>query len=189
MRHGRPEMDLDMLKKTKMSSEAVGNIVVEYEDVSLATDSFPTSAALNIASQCNASVSSDLTRAIESSQRLNVGDDHATMSIFQESTMPYFEWKKPNLPFFTWALTYRLLWLLGFAKNGESIRIAKQRARECADYIESRSAECGTLLVVGHGIINRLIMTELKKRKWTLSESNGDDYWSYRVMSTDLSAS
>jgi broad specificity phosphatase PhoE len=96
--------------------------------------------------------------------------------------LPYLEWNSPKLTLFSWFIIFRLAWLCGFSKNGESIHNAKARAKLGADRLEHSAKEVGAVLHVGHGIMNRLLIKELKQRNWFVKSHTGEKYWSYTIL-------
>lgn len=182
MRHGKPILDLDNIKTQWMSANRVGEIVREYEMSGLDLSFLPQADSIQIANGCALSMSSDLPRAIQSSELLGLGKSNNVDRCFRESALPYLELSQPQLTFFTWAILFRLAWLCGFSKNGESFKDAKSRAIVGADLIESSVEENGSVLHIGHGIMNRLIIKELRRRKWKAVSHTGEEYWSYTVL-------
>jgi len=180
MRHGQPTTDLNALKRKRLAPYDIGKIVKAYELVSLNIEKTPNIEAKEIASQCNVALSSDLPRAIESLNTLSQAAN-AKDKIFRESTLPYICWHQPKLSFFTWAIIFRVLWLFGFAKNGESIKAAKQRAKVGAQKLHDLALEHDSVLLLGHGIINRLLAKELKSNGWRQVAHTGENYWSYKT--------
>lgn len=87
----------------------------------------------------------------------------------------------PKLNFLCWAMIFRLCWLFGFAKNGEPIHEAKERARLGANYLSALANQHESVFLLGHGIMNRLIAKQLKSQGWKQTESTGESYWSYSV--------
>jgi len=143
MRHGKPTVDLDTIKRKRVSPQAVGQIVTEYALTPLPQDETATEAALKIASECNVAISSDLARATDSIERLGLSSKAIV--------------------------------------NGEHIRVAKQRTHRCCQTLQELAEKNETVLVVGHGIMNRLIARELKRRGWVKDTPNSVTYWSFSV--------
>ncbi|WP_155400615.1 histidine phosphatase family protein [Vibrio nigripulchritudo] len=181
MRHGRPELDLDALKKQKFSSLKLGEIVEQYEQSALEKSQTIPHSSLAISQSCQFALSSDLPRAIGSIEKLGMKEIHETDAVFRESPLPYFNWSWPFLSFFTWAVALRVLWLFGFATNGESIKTARARAQTGAGKLHQYATEHRSVFLLGHGIMNRLIAKELSSKGWKKVESNGENYWSYSV--------
>ena len=181
MRHGKPKTDLELLKKVKTTPEKLGRIIQEYENCSLAWDSRPPQSALEVAKSCRALVSSDLPRAQESARLLLPEREVYVDAIYRESTLPHAHWNRPQLTFFTWALIFRVFWLMGFSKNGESIGKAKKRAGKAVEQIIKLTDKHGSVLLMGHGIINRLIAKTLEAQDWQRMSCSGEQYWAYSV--------
>lgn len=186
MRHGRPELDLDRLRSEKMVPITVGQIVKDYERSGLSDGSTPPSDALNISGACNRAYCSDLPRAVESISRLGLDEKVLIDELFRESSLPYLKWSKPKLTFFTWCIIFRIMWLFGFAKNGEAIADAKKRGRQCVDKLCQDATSNDTVLFLGHGIMNRLISSELKKQGWNKLAGSTEQYWSYVIWQKSL---
>lgn len=181
MRHGKPEIDLEQLKKKRVSAAQTGTIINSYENAGLSSEEVPTEAASAIAQMCNVAFSSHLPRAFDSIHRLGIQSKTTFDHAFAESALPYLEWHWPRLSFFTYCILFRLLWLLGFSKNGESIRSAKERAKACATKLEEQAEAADNVLLLGHGIMNRLITHELKRKGWNCDQPGNESYWSYLV--------
>jgi len=183
MRHGMPSLDLDAILKQKVSPKKLAQIIADYEVAELAPDTQPDKDAQNIASKCQSVFSSDLSRATQSLQRLGLQDKATVDPVFAESTMPHLKWGWPRMSLFKWFVIFRILWLARFGKNGENITAATERAQICSDKIRAKAAMHGPVLVVGHGIMNRLIARDLEARGWVKNEANGNGYWSFMVFS------
>lgn len=181
MRHGQPEVDLEALKNNKISSNHLGELVGAYEKSALAFHSMPPEASIEIADSCDMLFSSDLSRSIESAQKLIKSQQHVVDKCFKESSLPYLKLHHPKFSLFAWAMIYRVLWFLGFSKNGEPIKQARVRAKLGANKLVQMTQAHQSVLLLGHGIMNRLIAKELESAGWYKTISTGEKYWSYRV--------
>jgi broad specificity phosphatase PhoE len=186
MRHGKPKLDLEALKSQKMASCTLGKIVEKYALTELDNSIPPDSDALGVSKDCVSSMSSDLPRAISSIELLGLSEVNRAEPLFRESALPYLELRSPKLSFFTWAIVYRMAWFLGFSKNGESINNAKDRACRGVDRLVDMVYKERTILFMGHGIINRLIIKELKRRQWKVRKKLSERYWSYTVLEYEV---
>jgi broad specificity phosphatase PhoE len=182
MRHGRPEIDLEELKQLKIAPNRLGEIVCAYESVGLRSSSRPPDDSIKTAKRCNLSISSDLPRALASIKSLGLESKNLPDACFRESPIPYPKWKRPSLSFLYWAIALRVAWLLGFSKNGESIQAAKKRAQIGALKLHNFAHAHQSVLLLGHGIMNRLVTKELKKSGWQEKVNTGEQYWSYSVL-------
>lgn len=179
MRHGQPELDLDAIKLKRMSPSSVGKIVNDYEATNLEQNSFPPQDSLNLARDCDRAICSNLPRAIDSIRKLEIESKCSVEHEFRESSLPYLTWRYPHLSFYSWCLIFRVLWFFGFARNGEPIHMAKKRAKHCVTKLCKSDKVDDTVLLLGHGIMNRLIARELKKQGWTKAYSSSSQYWSH----------
>jgi broad specificity phosphatase PhoE len=182
MRHGKPDLDLEKIKYQKMPAAHIAKILYEYERTDVDRLSQPSTESLAIAAECAISVCSDLPRAISSIHVLGLDIMNQVDSQFRELGLPYLEWKRPRLTFFSWAIIFRLAWFCGFSRNGESILKAKARAKRGTAILESFAQKHQTVLHVGHGFMNRLLIKELTRRSWQIKEHTGEKYWSYTVL-------
>ena len=100
--------------------------------------------------------------------------------IFTEAELPFALWRAPWLPAEAWAVIFRLLWLFGYARGSDSLQITRRRARAAAERLVALAAT-GPVLLVGHGIMNRLIGKELQALGWLARNRQGSRYWSMGV--------
>ncbi len=185
LRHGKPTLDLEKMKSRQGSPAEMGRLFRNYETVELDPDDHPLRTSLDLVADSAVSISSNLPRAVASIQRLGLEHINTTDPLFRESAMPYLNWRRPRLSFYTWAIIFRLAWLCGFSRNGESLRAAKQRTGQCADRLETLAKTHGQVCHVGHGIMNRLLIKEMRRRGWMVPEHNGEHYWSCSVLQYD----
>ncbi len=101
-------------------------------------------------------------------------------AIFSEAGLPFALWKAPWLPAEAWAAIFRLLWLFGYARGSDSLQTTRRRARAAAERLVALAAR-GPVLLVGHGIMNRLIGKELQALGWLARNRQGSRYWSMGV--------
>lgn len=98
---------------------------------------------------------------------------------FTEAELPLFK-----IPFFklkasVWLILFRALWLFGINGRAESYRRTKLRARSCAEKLQRIAINNDSVLFVGHGILNKLIATELLKLGWKGDRNSEREYWGY----------
>jgi len=106
---------------------------------------------------------------------------HETDELFNEAGLPFANWGWVKLPLSWWAVVFRVMWLFGYANNGESLKEAKARAKKGAERLIEACAENGTVTLLGHGLMNRLIGKELVKRGWKSQGKMGSANWGYGV--------
>lgn len=126
-------------------------------------------------------VSSTLPRALASARALGRTPCHAD-ALYREAALPAPipgpAWRQfPRLPPALWAVPLRLAWMAGYAGGVESVQDARLRAREAAARLVALAAS-GTVLLVAHGIINRMIAAELRRGGWTPTQRPQHGCWS-----------
>ncbi|MES9834418.1 MAG: phosphoglycerate mutase family protein [Candidatus Thiodiazotropha sp. DIVDIV] len=127
----------------------------------------------------NVVICSDLPRSIESAEALGAKAIHVSSAVFREMNLPYFDKAPIKLPLKLWVVFLRSLWFFGFAKNTESIRLAKARAKEASNQLVQLAVEHNSVLFVGHGFLNHYVAKELLAKKWIGPRSPGKKYWEY----------
>lgn len=182
MRHGRPLIHLDSMRSQRKTPTETGKIIRDYKLSDLDPHQSPPQSSIDIANASGQIFSSNLPRAISSVTMLGYADNVIIDPNFRESDHPYYESNFPKLKFFTWCIIFRLMWFCGFSKNGESIKIGRQRAQFCAELLINSAQDFQSSLSLGHGIMNRLISAKLKKQGWRQTSSNGNNYWSFIVL-------
>ena len=95
--------------------------------------------------------------------------------------MPHFDRSFLTLPAMGWFVLLRIMWLFGFRKNGESFTQAKFRAKQAANKLIALAEKNDKVILVGHGLMNRLIAKQLRLKGWQGPVSPGKKYWEYGV--------
>lgn len=101
-------------------------------------------------------------------------------AVFCEAQLPFALWRFPRLSPFVWAAFFRLFWFFGYSRGSESMQATKIRAKTAALKLIAL-AEQGPVLLVGHGIMNRLIAKELIALGWTGPAKHQSKYWGASV--------
>ncbi len=175
MRHGKP--DFDFSRRVKATDFA--HIIYEYDTAGIVDQ--PPTQAMELAQQCNAVVVSDLIRSGLSAHALKLENIVLTSDLFKEASLPYPS--KGNLKFSIsiWAVLLRVAWRLGYSQNGESFKAASNRAKEAAGVLMQLAEEHGSVLLVGHGVMNRLLAKALRKHSWQTEISPSSKHWAFGV--------
>lgn len=181
LRHGQPEYDLFAEAKKRFAPAELRRIILRYTESPLDQDITPSEKTCQIAQNCNTVVCSNLIRSIESARMLGHEEIHLIDPIFRESDLPHANWRFPKLSLYTWFITFRLLWLLGYSNNGEAIKLARQRAAAASDILTSLAEEHDSVLLAGHGFMNRFIAGHLRANGWHGPKDPGRHFWEYGV--------
>jgi len=171
LRHGKPDF-----KHYWVTSAEDAKRAIESYAISRVTSAPP--------AQCNTPnskdticVTSNLARAKDSAALIGFKQSCA-LDLFNESELPYPDHLYVRLPWKLFLIVYRLLWFFGFRKNVPGKFLDRQRASKASQYLSDLSTSNGQVLLVGHGIMNRLICSELKKNGWKVDVRSDNGYWS-----------
>lgn len=175
IRHGKPTFELN----GKANARDVGEIISRY-DLSGIEDE-PPEHAKQRAAACHVAVCSDFTRSLESAKALGFADILLSDPMFREIAIPHFKTGSLTMSVGAWGLLLRCLSTMGFSRNGESLAMAKQRARVAASILIDLAHEHQRVLLVGHGFVNHFIARELLARNWVGPTKPGGGYWEYGV--------
>lgn len=172
LRHGKPEVELNGYIKASEFKE----LVVSYTQSGI-QDHPPKNIKQNFKSHYV--VCSNLERSIQSAHRLDLKQIDFTSDVFSESDIPHFNNSYIKLPVIAWLILLRVMWLTGFKKNGESFKQAKIRAKDAANKLIELAQENEKVILVGHGLFNRLIAQQLCLNNWAGPKSPGKKYWEF----------
>lgn len=163
VRHGKPALgDSGWCAPADM-----GHWVARYNRADVLTGSTSRALAHYAGAPGTCVVSSSLSRCIQSAGLLPGQPAPCTGDpVFAEAHLPYPDWRRPRLPARVWRLAFRAAWFLGFARHSEPIAASRQRAGVAAERLIALAETHGTVLLVGHGIMNILIASQLRKRGW-----------------------
>jgi broad specificity phosphatase PhoE len=177
LRHGKP----DFRKHGNLSASEFHEWVESYNLAGLMALNKPSKKTIEIANGCNIVVCSDLPRSIESAHALEVNKIDLVESLFREIELPHGSFPSPKLPPNVWVVLFRILCVLGYSSNGESLRAAKLRASKGANKLKEIAENNSSVLFVGHGFVNRLIAKELLSSGWQGPTSPGKQFWEFGV--------
>jgi len=152
--------------------------IESYNRSVVQTDGIPF-AGLELIKSSSLIVSSAELRALSSVQAMGYSPSIID-AVFCEAQLPLAFWRFPRLPSLVWAAFFRLTWFLGYSRGSESFHDAKIRARAGAHRLINL-AEKGSVLLMGHGIMNRLIAKELITLGWSGPKRQYGKYWSASI--------
>jgi broad specificity phosphatase PhoE len=83
-----------------------------------------------------------------------------------------------------WKTTARIKWMLGISKPDgiESFSEAKDRARHGATILDNASKDNAKVVLTAHGLLNRYIKKNLKKKGWKVVKDTGNDYFGTTIL-------
>ncbi len=124
---------------------------------------------------------SDLPRARESAQLIAPGRSLVCDPVFAEAEVPSSIPLRVALAPRYWSVLARLAWFCGWSRGVESLREARARARRAAARLAELAAEHGSVMLVGHGMMNRLISGALRGGGWS-GAASGFAFWSVTAL-------
>ncbi len=175
VRHGKPEGNFP----ASIRPSEISNWIYKYNSSAIDPDHEPPPDTVTIAKQCPRVICSNLKRSISSAHALGHNDIHICDALFREMELPFFTIPFPRLPPKVWLTLFRIMWLAGFSRHGESFRQAKQRARQATALLITHASEAGEVLHVGHGFMNHYIAKYLLASGWYGPQTPGRDYWAH----------
>lgn len=177
LRHGRPHLP----PWARITAAEFPRWIAAYNAAELDPQSSPPPAARAWAQTGAHLVCSDLARATASARALGGPSPHHIDPLFRELDLPYGHWPTPALPPGLWAALFRGLWLLGYAQHAESHQAGKNRAQQGAERLQALAQKHGSVLLVGHGFLNRYLALALRRKGWHGPAQPGHRYWDASV--------
>lgn len=177
MRHGKPLLS----PQSAVTSLEFEHWIDAYNSAELCEGLKPPAEAVEMAGTCNVIVCSHLKRSLSSARMLGISDVNVIEHRLREMEMPWGKLTNLTIKPEYWAVIFRILWFFGYAKNSESFKAAKLRAAHAAALFESAAKEKGSVLFVGHGMLNRYIAKSLVKNGWLVKKNVGSHYWDFGV--------
>jgi broad specificity phosphatase PhoE len=126
-------------------------------------------------------ICSHLKRSLESAKALGFSCVDVSDPLYRETAIPYPDRGSVPLPLNVWIVGLRLMWLLGFSKNGESLMNARKRASEAAQMLVEFAEQHEHVVLVGHGLMNRFIGKALMDIGWFGPSQPGKGYWEFGI--------
>lgn len=124
---------------------------------------------------------SDLIRSPLSAAALGCEEIVFSSHLFRESPLPYPDSGNIRLGLSAWAVLLRIAWLAGYAQNGESFRAARQRAQAATRKLVELAQTHDSVLLVGHGVMNRLLAKALRQQGWRQTQAPGSRHWTFGI--------
>lgn len=176
MRHGKPAFT----GSAKVTSREMSNWIAEY-DLSDTGEDLPPESSKSLAFSASRIISSPLPRALSSLKALGHEPD-VIDEAFREAGLPVFHMPGFRLSPTVWAAFFRVMWLCGISRNVERVGVAKKRASQAADILLAfAKASDGPVLLMGHGVMNRLIARELRSLGFKEYCCQGSGYWNASI--------
>ena len=115
---------------------------------------------------CNFIVCSHLTRSIHSAKMIGHPSPYLVDAIFRKVELPKIHIPVLRLTPQAWNTVFRLFWFAGVSTKAEFVEAFKQRSSMAADKLIQLAKNHDSILLIGHGIINRFLAKELISKGW-----------------------
>jgi len=128
---------------------------------------------------------SSLRRSIESAHLLAPAVEPLIDARFREAELPAAIRSGVRLPAKVWAGVARARWFAGWGgpegDGVESFRDARARAASAAAILEQHAESRGTVVLVGHGLMNILIAGHLRAAGWRGPRLPSQRHWGFDI--------
>ena len=176
VRHGRPLSG----GHSPAAGRGFRGWVAGLEQAPLDPTLLPPAALTALAISAGCIMTSPLRRSAESAVLLAPGRTVLSEPLFVEAGMPVPPSNGQDRPRH-WTALGRIAWMLGWSQGRESWPAARQRAKLAAARLAELAQENGSVLLVGHGLLNLLIQRALRRTGWSGGGWRAD-YWSYVIL-------
>jgi len=173
VRHGKPHA----VSEASIAGRGIGQWVRGYNDAGISRDLAPPAAVCDMASSAGCVLVSSLRRAIESAAWLAASKDVRVDPELREAALPESIATSLRLSPGAWVVFARVAWWLNWCDSVESIAMARQRAGRVADRLGALAAEHGSVMAIGHGMFNRFVASQLRRRGWRGPKILPRVYW------------
>jgi broad specificity phosphatase PhoE len=176
LRHG----EVDIENYQNISANQFWKWITKYNNSDVKSEFLSKNEVKNLLDKTDILICSKLKRSIQSIEIFDKVPFEIN-DIFNEAPLPFLNWKILKLNPKIWLVIFRLLWLFGYSRNSESFKETKQRAKNATKKLIELSSQNEIIILVGHGIMNKLIQKELILQKWTESKKLQNKNWCYGV--------
>jgi len=173
VRHGKA----GAISRRPIDGRDIGRWVRRYNDAGISRELPPPAAVRNLASSAGYVLASSLRRARESAAWLAASKEVCLDPELREAALPESMAVSIRLSPGVWVALARVAWWLNWCDSDETIAMARQRAGRVADRLAALAAEYGSVIAVGHGMFNRFVAGQLRRRGWRGPKGWHRKYW------------
>ena len=182
IRHGPPEFD----SSRWLHQSDLGQLLANYKASRVVRPAPADLLAELFAFSDKPVFCSTLPRCTDSAAALGFTDP-VQMPELDEADLPNPNWLKIPVSYQVAIIALRFAWFLGYSEASDSYRATLKRADTAAAKLSDIARVHGSVLVVGHGIMNRLVSSRLRKVGWNADARSQTGYWSVIRVSALLS--
>jgi broad specificity phosphatase PhoE len=175
IRHGKPMID----NSEKITGAQLAEWVQRYDLAPIDPACHPPLSLLTTASSIRCIVVNPRRRSVESAKLLAPEVNHHISFEAREAELPIPRFMKIKMSARNLCTLSRLAWFMGWSAQTESLTQARVRAGIVAQELKALSQQNGSVLLLGHGIMNLLIAQRLGSQGWKLLQVSGKSYWKF----------
>lgn len=176
-RHGKPEWsDSTLISGRELGAWGEGRNAARIDP-----SHSPSPELRRIARDAKGFAASPLRRSLESLHLLAPEAIPYVDPVFREVEVPGSLPSPIPLPAQIYSKISRIAWFAGWSPGVESFAEARHRAQQAAETLIGIAPDHGTLLLVGHGVMNGLIGLKLRKMGWKGPHLRPRRLWAYGV--------
>ncbi len=153
---------------------------IEYNNSDIKSNFSSKDEIKNIINQTNVLVCSKLKRSIQSVEIFDKTPFEIN-ELFNEAEIPFSNWNLLKLQPKIWLVFFRVLWFFGYSQNCESFKDTKQRVKKATKRLIDLSKQNKSVILIGHGILNKLIAKELISQRWNQTKKSQNKNWDYGI--------
>lgn len=126
-------------------------------------------------------VCSTLQRSIHSAKIIGYSSPNLVDALFCEAELPAIKIPLLKLKPDDWSMIYRVFWFIGISPQVEPLSKFKHRVSLAAEKLIQLAEKQESVLLIGHGIMNRFLAKELLAKGWLGDEApNSNKYYGYQ---------
>ncbi|MDF1504312.1 histidine phosphatase family protein [Roseisolibacter sp. H3M3-2] len=151
-----------------LDRDGITRWLADYDRAGIHDDDAPPPALVDEVRLAAVLAASDMPRALASAARLCPGREVACSPLVREVGLPIPAWLPGRAPLAVWALGIHATWIFDLARRRAEPAEVGPRVRERAARCAARcaAADGGTVAVVTHGVMRRLLARELAAAGW-----------------------
>jgi len=169
-----------LIEKRKIYANELKSVVAEYDNAPIKEEVENLDELKSLTDEVNFFLSSGLRRSLDSLALLGREANHID-KIFEEVESPYTKRKIIKLSLYTWGFLFKLIWRFGYSGGSRSYKESLEDAHTGVLKLEGFAKEHETVLLLGHGLKNMLIVKALRKEGWQESKKLSMKNWGYGV--------
>jgi len=173
VRHGRPSG----VDTTPIRGRGIGDWVRGYDATGISPAVRPPPDVCRLESTTTCVLASDLRRAAESAAWIAGSNAVRLDPDLREAALPRSLPISLRLSPGVWVVLARLIWYAGLGDAHETLAETATRAHRAVARLAVLAEEHGTVVAVWHGMFNRFLAAELRRRGWDGPRFLPPGYW------------